>query len=175
MDLERIIQGCKDNESKAQRRLYELSGGKMYAVVRRYVVDEDQAKDVLQDAFVKVFSNISSFKSEGSFEGWMRRIVVNTALTALSKQRDFEDTEDVVLPSITSDNLEVTDLLSLLNLLPYKKRVVFNLYEIEGYSHKEIADMLDTTESASRAELSKAKVKLQELHKKINREFDQTS
>ena len=131
---------------------------------------EDDAKDVLQDAFVKIFKNIASYKSDGSFEGWMKRIVINTALTALKSRKSFtEDIENVALQSINSDELVLRDLLSLLNYLPEKRKTIFNLYEIEGYKHKEIAELLHITESTSRAELSKAKVALQSLHQKLNR------
>lgn len=173
MTIDKIIKKSSKGDVAAQRKLYETYANVLYGICLRYMKAEDDAKDVLQDSFVKIFRNLDSYKFDGSFEGWIKKITVNTAITALNKQRVVEDIDDEIteakIPRLEdNDNLELQDLLSLLNYLPEKKKLVFNLYEIEGFSHKEIATMLNITESVSRAELSKAKVRLQQLHTQLN-------
>lgn len=139
----------------------------MLTVCIRYAFDKMEAEDILQDAFIKVYKNISKFKHEGSFEGWIRRIVVNTALKHCSKRKlHFEEMKpdsgmDRVVDPQAYQHLSETDLLKLIHGLPEGYRIVFNLYVIEGYSHDEIASMLNIQESTSRSQLVKARRCLQ--------------
>ena len=172
MTEERIIQGCINEEKSAQQYLYETYSPKMYYVCLRYARHASEAQDMLQDGFIKVFDNIGSFKSNGSFEGWVRRIVVNTALNYCRKssfkqeQIGIEDYQDTVVKSIAVSNLCEKELLALIQKLPDGYRIVFNLYVIEGYSHKEIGEMLKVTESTSRSQLAKSRKWMQnELEK----------
>jgi RNA polymerase sigma-70 factor (ECF subfamily) len=144
----------------------------MYYVCLRYARHASEAQDMLQDGFIKVFDNIGSFKSNGSFEGWIRRIVVNTALNYCRKssfkqeQIGIEDYQDTVVKSKVVSNLGEKELLALIQKLPDGYRMVFNLYVIEGYSHKEIGEMLNVTESTSRSQLAKSRKWMQnELEK----------
>ena len=138
-------------------------------VCRRYARHHMEAEDILQDAFVKVFRNLEKFEQRGSFEGWIRRIVVNTALKNIDKKSFANeqiggdlDHDPGAIPSVYS-TLGAEDLLQVIAQLPEGYRIVFNLYAIEGYSHKEIADMLDIGESTSRSQLVKARKMLQAL------------
>ncbi|MFT6945667.1 MAG: RNA polymerase sigma factor (sigma-70 family) [Vicingaceae bacterium] len=172
MTEERIIQGCVNEEKSAQQHLYETYSPKMYYVCLRYARHASEAQDMLQDGFIKVFDNIGSFKSNGSFEGWIRRIVVNTALNYCRKssfkqeQIGIEDYQDTVVKSKAVSNLGEKELLALIQKLSDGYRMVFNLYVIEGYSHKEIGEMLNVTESTSRSQLAKSRKWMQnELEK----------
>lgn len=172
MTEERTIQGCINEEKSAQQYLYETYSPKMYYVCLRYARHASEAQDMLQDGFIKVFDNIGSFKSNGSFEGWIRRIVVNTALNYCRKssfkqeQIGIEDYQNTVVKSISVSNLGEKELLALIQKLPDGYRMVFNLYVIEGYSHKEIGEMLNVTESTSRSQLAKSRKWMQnELEK----------
>jgi RNA polymerase sigma-70 factor (ECF subfamily) len=172
MTEERTIQGCINEEKSAQQYLYETYSPKMYYVCLRYARHASEAQDMLQDGFIKVFDNIGSFKSNGSFEGWIRRIVVNTALNYCRKssfkqeQIGIEDYQDTVVKSKAVSNLGEKELLALIQKLPDGYRMVFNLYVIEGYSHKEIGEMLNVTESTSRSQLAKSRKWMQnELEK----------
>ncbi len=164
-----LINGCRRGNHHAQQRLFDLYSSRMYGVCLRYVKNTMQAEDVLVMAFTKVFDRISQFKGDGSFEGWIRRITVNEALTALRRTRmmmvetdleraDFEPDYDRL-----SDHLEEEDLLKMIEQLPPGYRVVFNLYAIDGYSHKEIAEQLGISENTSKSQLSRARVYLQKL------------
>jgi RNA polymerase sigma-70 factor (ECF subfamily) len=144
----------------------------MYYVCLRYARHASEAQDMLQDGFIKVFDNIGSFKSNGSFEGWIRRIVVTTALNYCRKssfkqeQIGIEDYQDTVVKSKAVSNLGEKELLALIQKLPDGYRMVFNLYVIEGYSHKEKGERLNVTESTSRSQLAKSRKWMQnELEK----------
>jgi RNA polymerase sigma-70 factor (ECF subfamily) len=166
---EELIKGCVRRERSAQKHLYEKFSPKMYAICCRYVKDSMEAEDVLITAFTKILDRIEQFKGEGSFEGWIRRVVVNEALTYLRKNRSmYIETElDAAYREpdyqTLSDHLEAEDLLNLIQELPAGYRIVFNLYAIDGYSHKEIAEQLNITESTSKSQLSRARVFLQKL------------
>lgn len=166
---EQLLAGCQRNDRTAQQQLYAGYSGKMYALCCRYVKNKMEAEDVLVTAFTKVFDKIDQFKSEGSFEGWIRRIVVNEALTWIRKNRslyletdlekaDYEPDYDKL-----SDHLETEDLLRMIQALPTGYQLVFNLYAIDGYSHKEIAEQLNISENTSKSQLSRARVYLQKL------------
>lgn len=172
MNEKKLIQACIKEKSSAQKRLYDLYAPKMYYVCLRYARHELEAQDMLQDGFIKVFDNLASFKSNGSFEGWIRRIMVNTSLNYCRKssfkqeQIGIEDYQDKVVDSKAVSNLSEQELLKVIQQLPDGYRMVFNLYVIEGYSHKEIGELLDITESTSRSQLAKSRKWMQnELEK----------
>jgi RNA polymerase sigma factor (sigma-70 family) len=167
-----LIQKCINQDPVSQRLLYERYSGIMYAVCLRYSTDADHAKDLLQEGFIRVFGHLGSYKFEGSFEGWVRRIFVNTAIENYrrnQKGKYFEEYDDKHDRSVSPDavsNLNMEELISLIQKLPDGYRTVFNLYVIEGYSHKEIAEELGITESTSKTQLRKARIVLME---KVNR------
>jgi RNA polymerase sigma-70 factor (ECF subfamily) len=169
MDEKKLIQACIDENRSSQKALYERFSAKMYYVCLRYARHELEAQDMLQDGFIKVFDNISKFKHNGSFEGWIRRIMVNTSLNYCRKssfkneQIGIEDYQDKVVDSKAVSNLSEQELLKLIQTLPDGYRMVFNLYVIEGYSHKEIGELLNTTESTSRSQLAKARKWMQKV------------
>lgn len=170
-----LIQGCIEGDVRCQRKLFEQYAGKMMMVCLRYASDYMEAEDILQNGFIRVFRHISQFKFGGSFEGWVRKVFVNTALKYCRRKRiPFEEftPEMPQAPSIEPyvyARLEETDLLHLIRALPEGYRLVFNLYVIEGYSHEEIAHMLGIRDSTSRSQLVKARRLLQQaitaLHK----------
>jgi len=166
---QKLIRGCRKGKPKYQKMLFELYAPKMLGVCARYFQRIEEAEDALQDGFVKVFSNIDSFKEKGSFEGWIRRIMVNTSLNLHRSNLkhyyhvDLGETETRIEDKRYSyDHLDVEDLLSMIKNLPNGYRLVFNLYEIEGYSHKEIAEELGVSVNTSKSQLLKARRKLRE-------------
>lgn len=164
-----LIQGCLGGDRAAQKRLYDTFSPKMYALCCRYVKDSMEAEDVLVTAFTKILDKIDQYKSEGSFEGWIRRVVVNEALTWLRRNRnmylelELEAADYEPDYKSLSDHLEAEDLMTMINDLPSGYRIVFNLYAIDGYSHKEIADQLGISENTSKSQLSRARAYLQKL------------
>ena len=174
-ELEHIIQGCIDGDRSQQEKLYQMFASKMYGVCLRYSKNPEQAKDILQDGFVKVFEKIGQFRNEGSFEGWLRRLMINTALERFRKQRQVVSLD--VLPDVAemedAEDDEVAfsmdELLSYIQMLPERYRMVFNLYVMEEMTHKEVAEMMGITEGTSKSDLSRARVILQNLiNKKLN-------
>ncbi len=166
--LEHIIKGCQQNKSIAQKELFDLMSEKMYGICLRYGGNVNDANDILQDGFLKIFEKIHQFKFEGSFEGWMRRIFVNTALERyrsqskiINIQDGYKEINDAGYESIES-SITADELISLIQDLSPKYRAVFNLYAIEGYSHKEISEILDISEGTSKSNLSRARTILQE-------------
>src|SRR5688572_23333803 len=164
-----LIKGCVRRERNAQKRLYETFSSKMYALCCRYVKDSMEAEDVLVTAFTKILDRIDQYKGEGSFEGWIRRVVVNEALTYLRRNRsmyietELEAADREPDYQQISDHLEAEDLLNMIQELPAGYRIVFNLYAIDGYSHKEIAEQLNISENTSKSQLSRARVFLQKI------------
>lgn len=162
-----IINGCIRQNTNCQRVLFEQYAGKFMTVCKRYASDEMEAEDMLQEGFIRIFNNIHQFKFEGSFEGWMRRIVVNVALKSLQKKKlKFSEIKDnsADTPSIQAyayNHLGEEELMKLINSLPDGYRIVFNLAVIEGYSHEEIAKILHVQPSTSRSQLVKARKMLQ--------------
>ncbi|MCU0445750.1 MAG: RNA polymerase sigma factor [Microscillaceae bacterium] len=173
-----LVKGCQEGNRLMQRRVYEAYSARMLAVCRRYVKNEFDAEEVLVNGFLKVFDRIGQFKSEGSFEGWIRRIMVNESLNHLRKQRimyaevEIENVSDNLDYSVFESELDAEELLQMIDQMPAGYRTVFNLYAIEGYSHKEIAESLGITESTSKSQLSRARLHLQKLltdyDKKLN-------
>lgn len=168
MSETQLIEGCTKGERLAQKKLYETYSRKMMAVCLRYISDRETARDILQEGFVKVFTGMDSYSGVGSFEGWMRKVFVNCALEHLRKNdvlreaADLDNTAELVNPdSSVISRLSADELMNLVQGLPHGFRTVFNLYAIEGFSHKEIGEMLDITESTSRSQFTRAKQLLQ--------------
>ncbi|NTW34446.1 MAG: RNA polymerase sigma factor [Bacteroidetes bacterium] len=161
-NLEEIIKGCVFQKRESQAELYKLFSRKLFAVSYSYSRDYSEAEDTLHDGFMKIFSNISQYSFKGSFEGWMRRIIVNTALEKYRMQKhlyvddDFEYNQDIGYEEIIS-NINADDLLEIIKELPPKYKMVFNLFAIEGYSHKEISEMLKISEGTSKSNLARAR------------------
>ena len=164
-----LIKGCRGRDRNAQRQLYDMYSSRMYGLCYRFIKDAMEAEDVLVTAFMKVFDKIEQFKNEGSFEGWIRRIVVNESLTYLRRNRsmyvetELEQADREPNFDNLSDHLEAEDLLNMIQELPTGYRIVFNLYAIDGYSHKEIADQLGISENTSKSQLSRARTYLQKI------------
>ena len=179
-----LVKSLRKQDPKAQRQLFEKYSPRMLGLCFRYAGDEMIAEDIMVEGFMRVFSKIDQFSGDGSFEGWMRRIMVNEALGFLRKQkRILEDTlsdeaENIADYGYADQNLNAEELLALISELPAGYRTVFNLYAIEGYAHMEIAEMLGISESTSKSQLHRARAMLQKmvldwesgLKKKVNYE-----
>lgn len=163
INLESLIDLCRKQDGKAQRLIYDRMSPKMMGVCRRYVGDVSEAETVLITAFLKVFNKINQFSGTGNFEGWVRRIMVNESLLYLRKNKsmylDVDIEEAVIEPDYGQAEylFEERELLEMINNLPVGYRTVFNLYAIEGYSHKEIAGQMDISENTSKSQLSRAR------------------
>lgn len=174
--IEELLEGCRRGDPRAQELLYNLMASKMLGVCMRYAKDRFEAEDVLQMGFVKVFQKVKDFRGEGSFEGWIRRIMVNTAIEMYRKNQrvlnvvDLDEVNDAPQSMFDMNRLEAKDLLNLIHHLAGGYRVVFNLYAIEGYSHKEIAELLGISEGASKSQLSRARAVLREKLMKMEGE-----
>jgi RNA polymerase sigma factor (sigma-70 family) len=174
MTEEEIIKGCISEKREAQEALYKKYASKMLGVCYRYASDLAEAEDMLQEGFIKVFDNISSFSFKGSFEGWVRRIMIHVALNKIrskSKVLDFVEEFNFEVEDLRSplDKLQHKQLLAALNQLPEGYKIVFNLYAVEGYSHAEIAKFLAIKEASSRSQYAKAKSYLQKLIIKLEK------
>ena len=168
-DTDVIISGCLKGNKRDQELLYRRYASKLYAVCLQYSRDNDEAKDVLQEGFIKIFENLHTYKTEGAIEHWMRKIVVNVALekyrskNILHKVEDIDKLTETGLEPYSGDysDLDAEILTKIIRDLSPQYRVVFNLYAIEGYSHKEISKMIKITEGASKSNLSRARLILQ--------------
>lgn len=174
-DIKYIVQECLAGKRQAQEKLYAMFSAKMFGICLRYCKNYDEAKDVLQEGFLKVFSKLEQYSFSGSFEGWVRRIIVNTAIEKLRVQsrtvsldyapESCEEIEEEDLPILSA-----TEMLGMIQELPAQYKMVFNLYVFEKLQHKEIAEMLGITEGGSKSNLSRARAILQEKVKsKIER------
>lgn len=166
----RIIEGCKSNDRSCQEELYRTFFDKMLAMCRRYTQDEDQLISIINDGFLKVFKKIDTYKGEGSFEGWIRRLVFTSLSDYFRKENKYLkfmifDSHDTVLQSESEETLYYQDVISLIERLPEKTKEVFHKYAIEGYTHKDIGAALDISEGTSKWHLSEARKKLQVLLK----------
>jgi RNA polymerase sigma factor (sigma-70 family) len=165
---EDLIERCKAADRKAQELLYKQFASKMLAVCARYAVDKQEAEDMMQNGFIKVFTKINEYRGEGSFEGWMRRIMVHCSIEYYRKHHkmihvDIEESGyEQPVNAAAASSLEAKDLLAIIQQLPAGYRMVFNLYAVEGYSHREIAEMADITEGASKSQLSRARTMLKQ-------------
>ena len=166
MSLEQLINNCKKNDAQAQSQLYKLFASKLFSLCLKYSKNHAEAQDNLQDAFVTIFNKIAQYNHKGSLEGWMKRITINTALQRYRSVGVFdivneEQIEDVYI-EIEDDSLSMDYLLSIIQELPDRYRLVFNLYALDDYSHKEIAEMLDISTGTSKSNLARARLILKE-------------
>lgn len=170
MTEEAILSGCLQNDAGAQRELYTRYSPKMLSVCYRFAHNREDAEDMLQEGFIKVFSQVHTFQNKGAFEGWIRRIIVHTCINHLKKNKKFNESVDIIyangvqvreesVPSI----VQAKQIVECIRLLPLGYRTVLNLYAIEGYSHKEISGMLDVEESTSRSQYTRAKQMLEDI------------
>jgi RNA polymerase sigma-70 factor (ECF subfamily) len=170
MTEEAMLQGCMQNDPAAQQDLYARYSPKMLTVCYRYARNREDAEDMLQEGFIKVFMQIRQFQNRGALEGWIRKIMVHTCINILKKNKKFADSVDIIyansmqvredaIPSI----LQAKQVVECIRLLPMGYKTVLNLYAIEGYSHKEIGDMLDIEESTSRSQYTRAKAMLEDI------------
>jgi RNA polymerase sigma-70 factor (ECF subfamily) len=165
---EELIRGCIKKQAKAQSDLYESYSPIMYGVCLRYLKEPETAEEVMVTGFTKVFDKVGQFKFEGSFEGWVRRIMVNESLTFIRKNKymymevDIETADREPDLNHLEDHLEAEDLMKIIQKLPVGYRTVFNMYAIEGYSHKEIAQQLGVSENTSKSQLSRARATLKQ-------------
>jgi RNA polymerase sigma-70 factor (ECF subfamily) len=172
--LNKVIRGCQEKKPEAQKELYDMFKTKMFGICLRYAGNYDDAQDVLQDGFIKVFEKIHQFGFKGAFEGWIRKVMVNTALekyrihyrqvTVDEHVAEIEQDESKDILSV----IDAADLVKIIQELSPRYRVVFNMYAVEGYSHKEISEMLQISEGTSKSNLSRARTILQE---KISRYY----
>lgn len=168
MTEQTILTGCLNNDPVAQRELYNRYSPKMLSVCYRFAQNREDAEDMLQEGFIRVFTQLHSFRNSGSFEGWIRRIIVHTCINFLKKHKKFNESLDLAFVS----NVQVKEetipsimfarqVIECIRLLPAGYRTVLNLYAIDGYSHKEIAVMLEIEESTSRSQYTRAKTMLE--------------
>ncbi|MBA2498733.1 MAG: RNA polymerase sigma factor [Chitinophagaceae bacterium] len=170
MTEEAILKGCLENDAAAQRELYNKFSPKMLSVCYRFAHNREDAEDMLQEGFIKVFTQIHSFESRGALEGWIRRIIVHTCINSLKKNKKFNESVDIIhatglqvreetVPSV----IQAKQVVECIRMLPIGYRTVLNLYAIEGYSHREIAGMLTIEESTSRSQYTRAKAMLEDI------------
>lgn len=175
MTEEALLQGCLQNNAAAQKALYDKYSAKMLVVCYRYAHNREDAEDMLQEGFIKVFSQIHSFEGRGALEGWIRRIMVHTCINILKKNKRFNESVDLIhasalqvreesIPSI----IQAKEVVECIRMLPIGYRTVLNLYAIEGFSHREIATILDVEESTSRSQYTRAKAMLEDILVKKN-------
>jgi RNA polymerase sigma-70 factor (ECF subfamily) len=176
IDLDAIIDGCRKNKRRAQIELYNLYAPKLLGICRRYVAETSEAEDILQESFLKILGNIREYSGKGHFENWMRRIVVNTAITHFHREKkhyyhdEIEDISesDEQLELSPENIIEIEELHNLLKSMPEGYRIIFNLYAIEGFKHKEIAEQLNIEESTSKTQYLRARAWIIKEMKKLN-------
>lgn len=171
MSLNKLIKRCADNDRKAQGEIYQLFAGKLFSICLKYSKNKQEAQDNFQDGFVTIFNKVGQFKFEGSFEGWMKRVMINTVLIKYRKKNVLnivtEEIPDEVIVDIDDDEISLDYLLSLIQELPDRYRMVFNLYVLDGHSHKEVSKMLHIAEGTSKSNLARARAILKtkiEIH-----------
>ncbi len=172
--IKKLIEGCRNNETESQEKLYKHFFGYVLAIAMRYSGARCKAIEVVDDSFMKVFDKISLYDETQDFKGWLRRIVINTAIDESRKQqgRNLKESKingtDILSGTVnnTDSDLHLSELYELIECLPFLHRSVFSLFEIEGFSHKEIAELLQIQESSSRTYLTRAKKELRKLYKK---------
>lgn len=168
-----LINACLKQNPIAQKKLYDSYSSRLYAICLRYSKNEEEAQDILQDSFIKIFTKLDTYQYTGSFEGWLKRIVTNTSIEYFRRKIDLEKVEDVSFNpylSVDSDkSLEVEELLKMIQELPEGYRIIFNLYAIDGFTHSEIAKKLNISEGTSKSQLSRARAHLQ---KKFKEKFE---
>jgi len=177
IDLSKIVEKCKTYDKKAQKELYDVYSPVLFGVCLRYSSSHTDAEDILQEGFVKVFTKINNFSGKGSFEGWMRRVVVNTAISHYhknKKHKEVYDIDEIQETDIEGSNFDTVDftkeeLFSVINRLPEGSRIVFNMYAIEGFRHKEIAKKLNISENTSKSQYSRARDKIKKMLETISK------
>jgi len=166
---ERIIKGCIASDYKAQRLLYKMYAPKMFSLCLRYAKDYHQAEDILQEGFVKIYKNIHKFRGTGSFDGWVRRIFVNTAIEAYRKSVkmypiiEVEGTNVPLINETIMGQMGADEIMALVDKLAIGYKTIFNLYVVEGYPHKDIAEKLGISEGTSKSQLARARYMLQKM------------
>lgn len=173
MTLEELIQQCKKQNAKAQGELYEKYNRILFTICLRYSPNYTEAEDNLQDAFITIFKKVEQYKGKGSFEGWMKRVTVNTVLQKYRKQRNFEivdegQIEDEAEVEIDSEEIPLDFLLKIVQELPDRYRLVFSMYVLDGYQHKEIAEMLGISDGTSKSNLARARMILKNKIEEYN-------
>ena len=177
--IESLLHECKNNNTQAQEQLYKLLAPKLFAVSLKYSRSYEEAQDNLQESFLIIFDKLEQFNGNGSFEGWAKRLVVNYVLQQYRKQGLFLELVSDNIPNV--EDVEIDDesvtmefLLQIIQELPDRYRLVFNLYVVDGYSHKEIAEMLEITDGTSKSNLARAKMILKEKIQNYNTGFSKT-
>jgi RNA polymerase sigma factor (sigma-70 family) len=166
LNIESLIKACQKQNRKAQEELYHWYKNTLFVLSLKYCANEVEAEDNLHNAFIEIFTNISKYKDKGSFEGWMKRITINKAIDTYKKKKQLYPIKDDLAEDTTVEETEVDlpldYLLQLIQDLPHQYRIVFNLYELDDYSHKEIAELLSISEGTSKSNLHRAKIILKE-------------
>jgi len=173
MTDEQLVDALLRQDAGAQRQLYERYSRRMFGICLRYAKSHEEAEDLLQEGYLKVFQKISSYKHEGSLEGWIRKVIVNTALDYLRKQKinwtGLDSVPEQAEPPLIMEQMNTKNLLKVIQELPTGFRTVFNLYAIEGYTHKEIGELLGISENTSKSQYSRARASLIELLGEISK------
>jgi RNA polymerase sigma-70 factor (ECF subfamily) len=174
LGLDELIKQCANNDRKAQKEIYQLFASKLFSICLKYSKNKQEAQDNFQDGFIVIFEKIGQFNFKGSFEGWLKRVMVNTVLLKYRQKNVLnivtEDIPDEVIVDVDDDEISLDFLLNLINELPDRYRMVFNLYALDGYSHKEISEMLLIAEGTSKSNLARARAILKqkiEIHQKV--------
>ncbi len=173
MGLEQLIKNCKKNDVKAQGELYKLFSSKLFSSCLKYSRNYTEAEDNLQDAFLTIFAKINQYNFKGSFEGWLKRITVNTVLQRYRNEKVFdiinENMPEDVEVELDDEDISIDFLLQIIQELPDRYRLVFNLYVLDGYSHKEIAEMLNISIGTSKSNLARARQTLKQTIEHYNK------
>ncbi len=168
----KLVKSVLENDRKAQKELYDRYAPRMMTLCRRYACDAHEAKEFLQEGFIRVFKYLPQFKCRGSLEGWIRKIIINVILRAKTKNIHFQDLQDVYINDSSEteilNEIDNEKIIQLINQLPKGYRLIFNLYVIEGYTHKEIAQELNISESTSRSQLVRAKAQLKKSTRNLH-------
>ena len=166
MSLNKLIKQCAENDRKAQKEIYQLFAGKLFSICLKYSKNRQEAQDNFQDGFVTIFKKMDQYKFKGSFEGWLKRIMLNTVLLKYRQKAVLnivtEEIPDEVVVDIDDDEVSLDFLLGIIGELPDRYRMVFNLYVLDGYSHKEISEMLRIAEGTSKSNLARARAILKQ-------------
>lgn len=178
MSLQKLIKQCANNDRKAQEEVYRLYSGKLFALCLKYSRNKTEAEDNLQDSFITIFKKVEQFKHKGSFEGWMKRIAINTSLQTYREKNVLnliheEYVRDEVVVEVEEDEVSLKYLLNLIQGLPNQYRLVFNMYILDGYSHKEVSKKLGISEGTSKSNLSRARAILKKRIQEDQNESDQ--
>ena len=166
MSLNELVKQCAKNDRRAQEEIYQLFSGKLFSICLKYSKNKQEAQDNFQDGFITIFNKIGQFKFKGSFEGWLKRVMVNTILLKYRQKNVLnlitEEIPDEVIVDIDDDEVSLDFLLNLIQELPDRYRMVFNLYVLDGFSHKEISKMLQIAEGTSKSNLARARAILKQ-------------